>query len=210
MGGAPFRINGARLLDSIARLAEIGATPEGGAERLAFTSRGRRRPRPGPVVDGGRRTAGPGGRDRKRHRSPGRRGSGRRSGDARFAHRHGRQRRPLRRQPGRARRARGGPHAQRPGHLDPPPPRSRDLLERGGFALPPGHDGEPGLYRRARPRERLGAPESRGDPDPEGGNSRRSAISGKRPSPARFRRHTSNSTSSRDRCSRRRAPTSAR
>ena len=37
-GGAPdLRVNGARLLDSLARLAEIGATPEGGAERLAFT-----------------------------------------------------------------------------------------------------------------------------------------------------------------------------
>ena len=36
--GAPqLRTNGARLLDSLARLAEIGATPEGGAERLAFT-----------------------------------------------------------------------------------------------------------------------------------------------------------------------------
>lgn len=36
--GAPdLRVNGARLLDSLARLAEIGATPEGGAERLAFT-----------------------------------------------------------------------------------------------------------------------------------------------------------------------------
>ena len=36
--GAPkLRVNGARLLDSLARLAEIGATPDGGAERLAFT-----------------------------------------------------------------------------------------------------------------------------------------------------------------------------
>ena len=36
-GAADRRINGARLLDSLARLAQIGATPEGGAERLAFT-----------------------------------------------------------------------------------------------------------------------------------------------------------------------------
>lgn len=35
--GDALRTNGARLLDSLARLAEIGATPEGGAERLAFT-----------------------------------------------------------------------------------------------------------------------------------------------------------------------------
>lgn len=37
MTGDGLRTNGARLLDSLARLAEIGATPEGGAERLAFT-----------------------------------------------------------------------------------------------------------------------------------------------------------------------------
>ncbi|MCY3747144.1 MAG: Zn-dependent hydrolase [Acidobacteria bacterium] len=36
-GAAELRINGPRLLDAIARLAEIGATPDGGAERLAFT-----------------------------------------------------------------------------------------------------------------------------------------------------------------------------
>ena len=36
-GASELRINGPRLLDSLARLAEIGATPEGGAERLAFT-----------------------------------------------------------------------------------------------------------------------------------------------------------------------------
>ena len=37
-GDPQLRINGSRLLDSLARLAEIGATPEGGAERLAFTA----------------------------------------------------------------------------------------------------------------------------------------------------------------------------
>ena len=37
-GASELRINGPRLLDSLARLAEIGATPEGGAERLAFTA----------------------------------------------------------------------------------------------------------------------------------------------------------------------------
>ena len=35
--GDGLRTNGARLLDALARLAEIGATPDGGAERLAFT-----------------------------------------------------------------------------------------------------------------------------------------------------------------------------
>ncbi len=38
MSGAPeLRVNGSRLLASLADLAKIGATPEGGAERLAFT-----------------------------------------------------------------------------------------------------------------------------------------------------------------------------
>ena len=37
-GASELRINGPRLLDSLARLADIGATPEGGAERLAFTA----------------------------------------------------------------------------------------------------------------------------------------------------------------------------
>ena len=37
-GDPGFRIHGARLLDSLAALARIGGTPEGGAERLAFTA----------------------------------------------------------------------------------------------------------------------------------------------------------------------------
>ena len=37
-GDPGFRIHGARLLDSLAALARIGETPEGGAERLAFTA----------------------------------------------------------------------------------------------------------------------------------------------------------------------------
>ncbi len=36
------RINGPRLVESIAQLAQIGATPEGGAQRLAFTDADRR------------------------------------------------------------------------------------------------------------------------------------------------------------------------
>ena len=168
-GAAELRINGPRLLEAIARLAEIGATPDGGAERLAFT------PEDGAGRDlvrswmGGRRTSGPGGRDRQRHRPPGGGGSGRRPGDARLAHRHGRQRRPLRRQPRRARGAGGRPHAERRGRPDPPPPRSCDLFERRGLPLPPGHAGEPGVCGRARPGERLGAPEPRRHADPEGG-----------------------------------------
>ena len=65
-----------------------------------------------------------------------------------FAHRHGAHRRSLRRQPGRARRARGRPDAERCRAHDAQAAGRRRFHRRGGCALPPGHGGVARLRRR--------------------------------------------------------------